>query len=133
MVIVSAIFWGISGTFAQFLFEEKDISPSWLVCWRLLIGGAILLIFSLSRGQRDTFQIWKKLTDILQIFLFSLLVMVAVQFTYFYSISLSNAATATVLQYLGPLFVVTFFAVKNRRWPIMAEYVRSNRTTGRNQ
>ncbi|WP_296705967.1 DMT family transporter, partial [Algoriphagus sp.] len=123
MVIVSAIFWGISGTFAQFLFEEKDINPTWLVSWRLLLGGAILLIFSFSRGKRDTFQIWKKLTDIIQIFLFSLLGMVAVQFTYFYSISLSNAATATVLQYLGPLIVVTYFAVKNRRWPIMAEYI----------
>jgi drug/metabolite transporter (DMT)-like permease len=48
--------------------------------------------------------------------------MVAVQFTYFYSISLSNAATATILQYLGPLIVVAFYAVKNRRWPILAEY-----------
>ena len=123
MVIVSAIFWGVSGTFAQFLFEEKGLSPAWLVCWRLLLGGIILLIFSLSRRQRDTFQIWKKPIDILQIFLFSILGMVAVQFTYFYSISLSNAATATVLQYLGPLIVVTFFAVKNRRWPIMAEYI----------
>jgi drug/metabolite transporter (DMT)-like permease len=123
MVIVSAIFWGVSGTFAQFLFEEKELSPAWLVCWRLVLGGIILLIFSLSRRRRDTFQIWKKPADVLQIFLFSILGMLAVQFTYFYSISLSNAATATVLQYLGPLIVVAFFAVKNRRWPIPVEYI----------
>jgi drug/metabolite transporter (DMT)-like permease len=48
--------------------------------------------------------------------------MVAVQFTYFYSINLSNAATATVLQYIGPLLVVAFYAIKNRRWPILVEY-----------
>jgi drug/metabolite transporter (DMT)-like permease len=123
MVIVSAIFWGVSGTFAQFIFEEKAINPGWLVCWRLLLGGVILLIFSLSQSVKDTFQIWRKPTDIIQILLFSLLGMVAVQFTYFYSISLSNAATATVLQYLGPLIVVAFFAVKNRRWPIPVEYI----------
>ncbi len=123
MVVISAIFWGVSGTFAQFLFEEKGLEPAWLVCWRLVLGGLLLLIYSLFQKEKDTFQIWKKPIDVIQIFLFSIFGMVAVQFTYFYSISLSNAATATVLQYLGPVIVVTFFAVKNRRWPIFGEYV----------
>ncbi|WP_332912488.1 DMT family transporter [Algoriphagus boritolerans] len=60
--------------------------------------------------------------DVVKLLLFSILGMVAVQFTYFYSISLSNAATATVLQYIGPLLVVGFYAIKHRRWPILAEY-----------
>lgn len=123
MVIISGILWGISGTFAQFLFVEKGLDPAWLVCWRLLLGGVILLLFSFFQKPSDTFQVWKKQADTLQIILFSLLGMVTVQFTYFYSISLSNAATATVLQYLGPVFVVTFLAFKNRKWPIMAEYL----------
>lgn len=122
MAIGSAIFWGISGTCAQFLFEQKGFDPGWLVCWRMLIAGFILVIFSLSEKNQDTFQIWKKPTDVLKLLLFSIFGMVAVQFTYFYSISLSNAATATVLQYTGPLLVVAFYAVKHRRWPILAEY-----------
>ncbi len=122
MAIGSAIFWGISGTCAQFLFEQKGFDPGWLVCWRMLIAGLILVIFSLSEKNYDTFRIWKKPTDALRLLLFSIFGMVAVQFTYFYSISLSNAATATVLQYTGPLLVVAFYAIKNRRWPILAEY-----------
>lgn len=122
MAVASAIFWGISGTCAQFLFEEKSLDPGWLVCWRLVLGGILLLIFSFSQKKRDTFQVWKKPGDAFQVILFGILGMVAVQFTYFYSISLSNAATATILQYLGPLIVVAFYAVKNRRWPILAEY-----------
>lgn len=122
MAISSAIFWGISGTCAQFLFEQKGFDPAWLVCWRMLIAGSILVLFSLSEPNRDTFRIWRKPMDVINLLLFSILGMVAVQFTYFYSISLSNAATATVLQYTGPLLVVAFYALKNRRWPILAEY-----------
>ncbi len=122
MAIMAAVFWGVSGTCAQFLFEHKKFDPAWLVCWRLILGGLILVIFSLTQKEQDTFKIWKKPIDTIKLLLFSILGMVTVQFTYFYSISLSNAATATVLQYIGPLLVVAFYAIKHRRWPILAEY-----------
>ena len=122
MAIAAAIFWGISGTCAQFLFEHKQFDPAWLVCWRLILGGLILVTFSLTLPNQDTFKIWGNRLDALKLFLFGILGMVSVQFTYFYSISLSNAATATILQYTGPLLVVAFYAIKHRRWPIMAEY-----------
>jgi len=122
MAITSAVLWGISGTCAQFLFEQKGFDPAWLVCWRMLLAGSILVVFSMTQKAKDTFLIWKKPKDYLQLLLFAILGMVAVQFTYFYSISLSNAATATVLQYIGPLLVVAFYALKHRRWPLMAEY-----------
>lgn len=122
MAIAAAVFWGISGTCAQFLFEHKAFDPAWLVCWRLILGGLILVLFSLTQKSKDTFRIWKKPMDTVKLLLFSILGMVSVQFTYFYSISLSNAATATILQYTGPLLVVAFYAIKHRRWPIMAEY-----------
>lgn len=122
MALSAAIFWGISGTCAQFLFEQKNIDPAWLVSWRLLLAGLILVIFSIFNPNTKSFEIWKNKSDVIQLMLFSLLGMVAVQFTYFYSIQLSNAATATVLQYIGPLFVVTYYAFKNRRWPRLIEY-----------
>ncbi|OOG77163.1 EamA family transporter [Algoriphagus sp. A40] len=122
MAISSAVLWGVSGTCAQFLFEQKGFDPAWLVCWRMLIAGLILVGFSLTRKTKDTFTIWKDPMDAMKLLLFGILGMVAVQFTYFYSISLSNAATATILQYIGPLLVVAFYAIKNRKWPIMAEY-----------
>jgi len=122
MALSSAIFWGISGTCAQFLFEQKNVDPAWLVSWRLLLAGFILVILSIFNPNSNTFEIWKSPKDVIQLLLFSILGMVAVQFTYFYSIHLSNAATATVLQYIGPLFVVTFYAIRDRRWPKLIEY-----------
>ncbi|WP_291780851.1 EamA family transporter [Cecembia sp.] len=123
MAMSAAILWGISGTCAQFLFEVKNVDPGWLVCWRMVVAGSVLLLFALTRKNTDAFQIWKRRRDIFEILLFSILGMVAVQYTYFYSISLSNAATATVLQYIGPVFVVGFYAIKNRRWPKISEYI----------
>ncbi|TDQ19469.1 threonine/homoserine efflux transporter RhtA [Algoriphagus boseongensis] len=122
MALSSAVFWGISGTCAQYLFEQKEVDPAWLVTWRMIFAGIILVIFSLTQEKKAAFSVWKKPVDIIRILLFGILGMVAVQYTYFYSISLSNAATATILQYIGPVFVVAFYALKNRKWPILAEY-----------
>ncbi|WP_113924730.1 DMT family transporter [Cognataquiflexum aquatile] len=122
MALAAAVFWGVSGTCAQFLFEQKGINPAWLVCWRLLLAGIILTTFTITRKNSDAFKIWKNPKDAIQLLFFSIFGMVAVQYTYFYSINLSNAATATVLQYIGPLIVVAFYAIHNRRWPIMVEY-----------
>lgn len=122
MALGSAMFWGVSGTCAQFLFEKKAMDPSWLVTWRMILAGVILLIFSLTQEKKQTFSVWFRRRDIVQILLFGIVGMVAVQYTYFYSISLSNAATATILQYIGPVFVVAFYAIKNRKWPILVEY-----------
>jgi drug/metabolite transporter (DMT)-like permease len=122
MALLAAIFWGISGTCAQFLFEQKGQTPIWLVSWRLLIAGLILTVYSGFRKNSDVFAIWKKPKDIVQLLIFAVFGMAAVQYTYFKSIDLSNAATATVLQYIGPLFVVAFYAFKHRKWPVILEY-----------
>lgn len=122
MALTAAVLWGISGTVAQFLFEEKSIAPDWLVTWRMLIAGVILLSYGFYKAGTDIKHIWKKPKDGIELFLFGAIGMVTVQYTYFYSISLSNAATATILQYVGPVFVVAFYAIKYRRWPTWREY-----------
>lgn len=49
--------------------------------------------------------------------------MLAVQYTYFAAINASNAATATVLQYLGPAFIAVYAAACARRLPFAIEAV----------
>ncbi len=98
------------------------MDPAWLVSWRMLLAGSILILFAIFRKNSDAFQIWKNHKDIIQLLIFAIFGMVTVQYTYFYSINLSNAATATVIQYIGPVFVVGFYALKNRRWPSLMEY-----------
>jgi drug/metabolite transporter (DMT)-like permease len=123
MAIASAIFWGISGTCAQFLFQTKGVDPAWLVTWRMLLAGTLLVLYSIAKEKKAALGIWKTPKNAGKLVLFGILGMVSVQYTYFYSISLSNAATATILQYIGPVFVLGFYAVKNKTWPVLGEYL----------
>lgn len=117
----AATLWGVSGTFAQFLFQEKKLNPEWLVSVRMTSAGFLLLCWIASRNSQNLWAIWKESSDRRQLWVFSILGMLAVQYTYFAAIAHSNAATGTVLQYLGPVFIAIYFAVKKMQLPSVLE------------
>lgn len=122
LAITAASLWGVSGTFGQFLFQQRSINVEWLITVRMLSTGALLLLFALLK--RDNInQIWKNKKDATQLLIFSIVGMLAVQYTYFAAIRHSNAATATVLQYLAPILIALYLAIKNRRLPSFLEYL----------
>ena len=112
--ITAAILWGFSGTFGQFLFQERGINVEWLITMRMLVSGLLLLLFAKSWERAKVFLIWKNRKDAIQLLIFSITGMLAVQYTYFAAIQHSNAATATVLQYVGPILIAVFLAMKYR-------------------
>jgi len=121
LVLIGASLWGISGTVAQYLFQQQGFSPGWLVVIRLIISGLILLGIAKGFEKSNIWAIWKSKQDIISLILFSLLGMVAVQYTYFAAIESSNAATATVLQYLAPAMISCFLAIRAKRLPSKKE------------
>lgn len=122
LAITAATLWGISGTLGQFLFQQRGINVEWLITVRMLIAGFILLIIA-SMGKESLWDIWKNKKDASQLLLFSITGMLAVQYTYFAAIKHSNAATATVLQYAGPVLIAIYLALKNKRFPKPIEYL----------
>lgn len=121
LAITAALFWGISGVCAQFVFQEKKITIDWLVAVRLLGAGAALLLYSASRPGSTIWHIWRTWRSALDLLVFALFGMLAVQYTYFAAIRHSNAATGTVLQYLGPVFIALYFSVIHKRLPSRRE------------
>lgn len=122
LVLIGASMWGISGTVAQYLFQERGFSPEWLVVFRLLISGIILLVLAhQSKDTRSIWDVWKNKKDILSLVLFSIFGMLAVQYTFFSAIKHSNAATATVLQYLAPVMIACYIAIRSKRLPTSSE------------
>ncbi|MGN6210320.1 DMT family transporter [Asticcacaulis sp.] len=113
----AALLWGVSGTAGQFLFAHRGINTEWLVAVRMLMAGGLMLGFVALRAPRDLFTVWTNKTDALRMAVFGLFGMLAVQYTYFAAINASNAATATVLQYTGPVLIVGWFAWQKKRWP----------------
>ncbi len=123
MVLIGAVLWGISGTVAQYLFQYSGFTPEWLVVVRLLISGTILLSLASLKGKQKIWGIWKDKKDIVSLVFFSIFGMLAVQYTFFAAINHSNAATATVLQYLAPVMISSFIAIREKRLPKIKEII----------
>jgi drug/metabolite transporter (DMT)-like permease len=121
LALTSAVMWGVSGTCVQYLFQHRGINTEWLVTLRLLISGFLLLCFAQSRRNISVWTIWKNKKDGLSIIFFSIIGMLAVQYTYFAAIQFSNAATATVLQYIGPVLIASYLALRRKKLPSILE------------
>lgn len=115
LVTTGALFWGISGTVSKRLFEQFPVGVNWLVTTRLLIAGVLLLgaqFFLKDRTQ--LLGVWKKRSTAAQLMIFGLAGMLAVQYTYMASIQHGNAAVATLLQYLAPVMIILYLALRKR-------------------
>jgi len=121
LVITGAMLWGISGTVAQYLFQKRGFSAEWLVVIRLLASGVILLLYAFMKENQDIWKIWKSKHNGLSLILFSIIGMVGVQYTYFAAIKYGNAATATILQYLSPVIITCYLAIRTKKIPNLQE------------
>nr|WP_207720481.1 DMT family transporter [Clostridium gasigenes] len=123
LVIIGAMLWGISGTVAQFLFQEKGFSTEWLVAIRLLVSGLILLLYAFIKGDQDIWKIWKSTHSRWSLIIFGIIGTLGVQYTYFASIKYGNAATATILQYLSPVIITCYLIIRNKKIPSLQEII----------
>lgn len=123
LAVGAAVLWGVSGTFAQFLFQQRGVNVEWLITIRMLSTGSLLLLFAKYGQKTATTAVWRNKKDAMQLALFSITGMLAVQYTYFAAINHSNAATATVLQYAGPVIIAVYLALKHKRMPRPLEFL----------
>lgn len=115
-VLAASVLWGSSGVCAQHIMEHSQMSSVFLTMTRLLFSGFILLTFSFVHGDR-IFTIMKHRKDALSLLFFTLAGALIVQLTFLLAIEHSNAATATILQFLSPTIIVVWFAVVRRQRP----------------
>ncbi|UYQ95683.1 EamA family transporter [Chitinophaga horti] len=123
LAVMAAVLWGVSGTFGQFLFQERGVDVVWLLSIRMLGAGSCLLLLAKFRERTSILGIWKNRKDAVTLATFTVAGMLAVQYTYFAAVQETNAATATVLQYAGPIFIAGYLAIINRRLPVAREFL----------
>ncbi|MCI8417647.1 MAG: EamA family transporter [Lachnospiraceae bacterium] len=115
--------WGFSAACGQYLFMNYQLDASWITVMRMLGAGITLLIVTFF-SQRENFTgIWREPRDRIQLVFFGICGLMFSQFTFLTAISHSNAGTATVLQYLGPVLVMILVCFGGRRLPRGKEVV----------
>lgn len=115
--LLGGIFWGFSGACGQFLFMQEGVNSSWLTTVRMISAGIILLTYSFIKDRKNITAIWRNGKDALRLVLFAIIGLMFCQYAYLTAISYSNAGTATVLQYLGPLFIMVLVCIKKLKLP----------------
>ena len=118
---VGGTLWGINGVMGSYLFLNKAVTTNWLVPYRLLIAGLILLSYLYYKNGKKVFDILKNGKDLLSIIIFGIFGMMGTQYTYFTAIEYSNAAIATVLTYFGPTLVLVYVCMREARRPLKYE------------
>ena len=114
---------GINGVMGNYLFLNKNVITPWLIPYRLILAGFLLLSYLYYKKGSKIFDILKNPKDLLQIVLFGLIGMLGTQYTYFSAIQFSNAAIATVLTYFGPTLVLIYMCLREKRKPLKYEIV----------
>ncbi|WP_438284666.1 DMT family transporter [Streptococcus mutans] len=120
LVVLAAIAWGISGVSGQFLMKQ-GISVYLLTSLRLLISGILLIGVVIWQQPQQIKAILEDKKMLVGIFGFSICGLLLNQFSYLQAIHYTNAGTATVLQYMAPVLVLTIICFKNRSLPTIGE------------
>ncbi|EPC85867.1 DMT family transporter, partial [Lacticaseibacillus paracasei] len=116
LAILGSSFWGISGPISEALFDQ-GIKVSWLISSKMIIAGIVLMLVAFWKERKAILAPWRNTRDALQLILFILFGMIGMQYIYFKAVAVANAATATILQYLSPVVVLIFLALRLREKP----------------
>lgn len=123
LTVFGAICWAFSGACGQYLFQHRGLDADWLVSVRLTMAGLLLVLYSLGRMRGGAVWLFRSRRSVGSILIFAVFGMAMCQYSYFRSIELSNAATATTLQYTGPAIVLLWLALREKRMPTRKELI----------
>ena len=112
--LLGASLWGLSGNAAQVLFQDYSFPVSGLVSARMLVTGTVLILIlrpGIPSGSRG------------RLIALAVIGYAGSQFFYLLAIQFSNAATATLLQFLFLPMVASYEAISglfkwSRRWTL---------------
>lgn len=115
LAVTGAFFWGVGGVASDWLFTNKGIPVDWYVTARLLVSGIFLLaVHRFMSKDMPVFSIFSEKSIVIRLIIFSILGMLLVQYSYMASIDYGNAAIATLLQYLAPVYIIIWYVLRGQ-------------------
>ena len=120
LTLTAGISWGLSGASGQYLMAQ-GFPVLALTNLRLLVSGILLLLMSFLTDKKSLVCLFQDKKSFVRLGLFAIFGLLLNQFAYLQAIHLSNAGTATVLQYICPVLILIYACVKERVAPTVSE------------
>ncbi len=116
--LLAGVAWGFAGSCGQFLFERCGWDVDFLIPARILSAGLLLLLAaSFLEDRHALLQVFRDKRDLIDLLIFGIVGIGLCQYSYYTTIRASNATTATVLCYLGPVLIILWVALRARQLP----------------
>lgn len=120
VTLAGAALWGLNAVVSKYLMG-RGIDTMWMVNFRMISAGAVLLLFTFIKNRRGLFDIWKDRASVIRLLVIAVFAFGLCQPTYYISIDYSNAGIASAIQQTAPVFVLIYVIIKERRRPTSAE------------
>ncbi len=120
LAAMAGFLWGSMSVAAQFLMQSGTFPVNDLVSMRLLGAGLMLLLWEAAVSRSPVVRLFLENWKPLLVYGCGMLV---IQWTFFKSIEVSNAATAALMVTFGPLFVTGWTAFSEKRAITLKEWV----------
>lgn len=123
LALAGGVFWGFSASCAQYIFATDHADPQWVTAMRIIVSGIVMMaIAAVKVGPRLAAPV-RRVRDAARVAAFALFGLSFTQFTYLMTIDASNAGTATVLEYAGPVLVMLIVCRRMHRLPTKREFI----------
>ena len=122
MIITGSVFWGATGPMMEWMMHEYSLTPTFVSTLRLMLAGVMLLAFVKMKGVKVT-SIFRGRIWIRPLVLFSIFGMLGAQFTFVSAIAASDAVVATLLQFLGPIYIILFISLSQKKLPPLYQVI----------
>lgn len=123
MTLLGGAMWGMNSTVAKLLMRDYQLDPVWLSCVRALFASLIFLVGSAITTPQKLAGAVKDVKSYPKYLVTTLICVLLVQVSYLMTIDWTNSGTATVLQTLNLVFVLTWVCLRVKRLPLKHELV----------
>ena len=106
--LLSGLIWGICGILGEYFFSHYQVSSGWITSMRLLVAGSFVIVLSSIKLRSQLFEIWRNRNNYLLFLAYAILGIFSVQYFFYLCVEYSNATTATILQFISPVFILFF-------------------------
>ena len=106
--LLSGLIWGICGILGEYFFTHYPVSSGWITSMRLLVAGSLVLGLSAFQLRSRLLDIWRDKKNYLPLLAYAILGIFSVQFFFYLCVEYSNATTATILQFISPVFILFY-------------------------